>query len=141
MVREDGRQILRAILASYLPDFCRLSSTNHDWFLNFTPEDLRTYLYLHTYDARVCMYLRMLMYVHIYICAHTYIKTPEVLSLGVHTTYWTSPCPSLPICAPQHFTGSAPRSAFRHPIFSLSSDSQSLAIPPGGCSAEKFVLS
>lgn len=141
MVREDGRQNSRAILASYLPYFCRLSSANHERFLNFTPENLRTYLYLHTYDARVCMYLRVLIYVRIYVYAHTYIKSPEVLLLGVRTTYWTSPCPSLPICAPQHFTGSAPRSAFRHPILSLSSDSQSLAIPPGGCSGEKFVLS
>lgn len=85
----------------------------------------------------------MLIYLWIYMYTHRYIKTQR-FSCRVYFTcqvYWTSPCPSLPICTPQHFTGSAPHSTFRHPIFSLSSDSQSLAIAPGGCSAQKFVLS
>lgn len=128
---------------SFLPPlFFRLPSTNYEWFLNFTPGKLRTYLYLH-----VCAYAyidrHMLIYLWIYMYTHRYIKTQR-FSCWVYficQVYWTSPCPSLPICTPQHFTGSAPHSTFRHPIFSLSSDSQSLAIPPGGCSAQKFVLS
>lgn len=69
---------------------------------------------------------------------HTHVlKTQGVPLPDVHTTVLGFPLSqSLHLCH-TCFTGSA----LRYPIFSLSSDSPSLAVPPGGCSAQKFVLS
>lgn len=115
-------------------------TTLNKWWIEFHTTKLGN-IFVSTHYTRVCMYLCMLIYMRIYSYAHTYIKITEVLLSVVHTRYRPSPCPSLPICAPQHFTSSVPHSAFRHPIFLLSADSQSLSVPPGGCSAQKFVLS
>lgn len=118
--------------------FPGLYSTNHELLLNFTTGNLGTYLtFVYTY---ACTYVCMLIiYMHIYTCMQ--IRKIAVLSLGIHTTCWASPYPSLPICAPQCFPAPALPGLLRHPLLSLSSASRSLAIPPGGCSARKFVLS
>lgn len=87
------------------------------------------------------MYVGMLIYTCIYIYAHTCIKNPGVPLPDVHTMVLGFPLSwSVHLCH-TGFTASAPHRVLGYPIFSLSSDSPSLAVPPGGCSTQKFVLS
>lgn len=88
------------------------------------------------------MYLGMLMYTYIYIYAHTHTLKTRGFPCQVYIL--CTGLPLVPVCSfvpHTDVTGSAPHSVLIYPIFSLSSDSLSLAVPPGGCSAQKFLLS
>lgn len=114
-----------------------ISSWNHRLFLNFTTGNLGAYLCLRAYTR-----VRVLTHAHTHARLHACTNTnPKVLSLATHTTCWPFLHPSRPICARQRFAVPSLHGLLCHPLFSLSSASRSPAIPPGGCSAQKFVLS
>lgn len=89
--------------------------------------------------VHVCKHAHI--HVHLHLCTHISIKNPGVPLPDVHITVLGFPLSQSVHLCHADFTSSAPHSVLIYPIFSLSSDSPSLAVPPGGCSAQNFLLS